>query len=390
MHHVPFYDHAAEYRTIQSCLDEAFHRVLLSGRYERGDEVAAFEQEFAAFIGVDHAVTVGSCHDAMHRSLLALGMGPGDEILTVSNTDLACAVAITRTGASPVFVDIDERTYNIDPKRIEAAITARTRAILVVHMYGHPADMDPILTLARRHRLFVVEDVAVAVGATYKGQRLGTFGDVACFSHAPSKILGTYGDGGTVVTGDRRIVEAVRRMFIYDEMNQSSIDVGRIRIHGGFHHTREGVHGRMVELQAAALRVKLPHVLEWIARRREVAARYRERLGALDVVLPWEAENVSHVYRNFAVQVPKDRDAVRRRLAKLGVETGMHYTPPLHLQPVYRSLGYGPGSLPVTEDVARRIFTLPIYPQLTEPQIDWVAQAFGKALSPGTGPSVSR
>ena len=383
MIHVPFYDHAAEYRTIQTEIDEAVHRVFLSGRYERGEEVEAFEKEFASFLGIDHAVTVGSCHDAMHRSLLALGMGPGDEILTVSNTDLACAVAITRTGASPVFVDIDKRTYNIDPERMEAAITPRTRAILVVHMYGHPADLDPILALARHHNLRVVEDVAIAVGATYKGQRLGSFGDVACFSHAPSKILGTYGDGGTVVTRDQRIAETVRQMFIYDEMNQSSIDVGRIRIHGGFHHTREGVHGRMVELQAAALRVKLPHVLEWIARRREVAALYRERLSALNVVLPWEAENVSHVYRNFAVQVPTDRDAVRTRLAERGVETGMHYTPPLHLQPVYRSLGYGPGSLPVTEAVAQRIFTLPVYPQLTEEQIDRVAQALGDALSPG-------
>ena len=378
--HVPFYDHAAEYRTIQTEIDDAIQRVLLSGRYERGTEVEAFEAEFASFLGIDHAVTVGSCHDAMHRSLLALGIGPGDEVLTVSNTDLACAVAITRTGAAPVFVDIDPQTYNIDPTRIEAALTPRSRAILVVHMYGHPADLDPILAMARKHNLTVVEDVAIAVGATYKGQRLGTFGDVACFSHAPSKILGNYGDGGTIVTRDARIAESVRRMFIYSEMNDSSIQVGPIRVHGGFHHTREGVHGRMVELSAAVLRTKLPHIPAWIARRREIAEQYRERLGGLDVTVPREAENGVHVYRNFAVQVSGNRDMVRRRLAERGVETGMHYTPPLHIQPVYRSLGYEPGSLPVTEAVAERIFTLPIYPQLTEAQIDWVAQSFGEVL----------
>lgn len=380
MMHIPFYDHVAEYREIQTEIDEALHRVLLSGRYERGVEVESFEQAFAAFIGVDHAVTVGSCHDAMHRSLLALGIGPGDEVLTVSNTDLACAVAITRTGATPVFVDIDPRSYNMDPDEIEASLTPRSRAILVVHMYGHPADLDPILATARKHGLYVVEDVAIAVGATYKGQRLGTFGDVACFSHAPSKILGNYGDGGTIVTRDAPIAESVRRMFIYQEMNESSIEVGPLRIHGGFHHTREGVHGRMVELSAAILRTKLPHVPAWIARRREIADQYRARLGDFDVVLPCKEEHAGHVYRNFAVQVREDRDTVRRRLAERGVETGMHYTPPLHLQPVYQSLGYGPGSLPVTEAVAERIFTLPIYPQLTEAQIEWVAQALRDAL----------
>jgi dTDP-4-amino-4,6-dideoxygalactose transaminase len=316
----------------------------------------------------------------MHRGMLALGIGAGDEVITVSNTDIACAVAIRRTGASIVFSDIDERTHNINPECVAGKITSRTKAILVVHMHGHPADLDPILAIAKKHSLYVIEDVALAAGARYKGRLLGTIGDVGCFSHTPSKILGNYGDGGTLVTGDPEIADIVRAMFIYWQMRDSWIQVGPSRIHTGFRLTNEGLHGRMVEWSAAVLRIKLTYLDRWIGERRRIAAAYSEGFRDLDIRTPSEDEDVFHVYRNYTVQV-KNREGVRRRLAELGIETGLHYAPPLHLQPVYEPLGYRRGSLPVTEAVSERLFTLPIYPQLTKEQIEWVIESMHRALS---------
>lgn len=375
---IPFYDFAAEYREIQTEIDTAVSRVLSSGSYQHGREIAAFEEEFAAYCGVKHVVTTGSCYDAMFRGLLSLGVGPGNEVITAANADIACTAAISHAGASIVWADIDPDTHNIDPEKIEQKITPQTKALLIIHMYGHPADMNSLLDLARCHDLFVIEDAAIAVGARYKGKRVGTFGDIGCFSHAPSKILNNYGDGGSLVTNSDEIAERVRQLFIYSESQGSRIKVDSQSIHGGFRFTAEGYHGRMVELSAAILRVKLRKIDGWIESRREIANRYNVLLEELDIIIPREASDVYHVYRNYAIQVDC-RDTVRRYLAEQGVETGMHYVPPLHLQEVYTHLGYTRGSLPVTESISERLFTLPMYPQLTLKQIEWVAATIGRA-----------
>jgi len=285
--------------------------VLESGEYEQGPEIDALEAEFSQYVGRAHAVTVGSCYDAMHRSLVALGIGPGNEVITVANTDIACTAAIRRTGADVVFADIDERTHSVAPEDLETRITPRTRAVLVVHMYGHPADMDRIGEIAERRALLVIEDAALAVGATLHGRSVGTFGHVGCFSHAPSKILGNAGDGGTIVTDDAELADAARHMFLYWQMRGSRTFAHGAKLHAGFHLIEEGTRGRMVELSAAILRVKLGHLERWIEAQRRIADAYRERLTETDVILPVEVGDVRHAYRNFAVRVPERRDTVR-------------------------------------------------------------------------------
>ena len=377
--HVPFYDHGTEYRLIREDIDTAIKRVLLSGQYEQDCEVAAFEREFSEYLGMPCAVVTGSCYDAIYRGLLGLKIGQGDEVVTAANTDIACSAAIRRTGAKVVFADIDERTHNLDPDDVIARITPRTRAILAIHMYGHPADMTSILRIAQAHGLYVVEDAAVAVGATYACRLVGTFGDIGCFSHAPSKILSNCGDGGTLVTRDEDLADRVRHQFIYWQLRASRTTVSGIQMSKGFEIIEEGMHGRLVEISAAILRAKLKHLDEWVTSRRRIAKIYSERMSGLDIVLPEEVGDITHAYRNFVVRV-QHRDQVRRRLAECGIETGMHYTPPLHLQPVYASLGYRAGDLPVTERVAEELFTLPIYPHLREEQVDWICEAMSTAV----------
>jgi dTDP-4-amino-4,6-dideoxygalactose transaminase len=377
---VPFYDHGAEYLLIRSEIDAAISRVLQSGEYEQGDEIATFEREFSSYIGIPHAVTVGSCHDALYRGMLALGIGPGDEVILPANTDIACTVAIHRTGASFIFADIDEKTYNLDPADVVERITNQTRAIMAVHMYGHPADMAALQCIANKHDLLVVEDAALAIGATYQGRRVGTFGDIGCFSHAPSKILGNCGDGGTMTMRDASLADRIRHQFIYWQLRSSSASSSGIKHREGFRIIEEGMHGRMVELSAAILRVKLRHLDRWVMARQQLANTYRERMAGLEVNLPVEVGEITHAYRNFVVRV-HHRDAVRSKLAKLGVDTNMHYVPPLHLQPVYAALGYRRGSLPVTERVADELFTLPIYPHLSECQVTHVCNAMAKAIA---------
>jgi dTDP-4-amino-4,6-dideoxygalactose transaminase len=316
----------------------------------------------------------------MVRTLHALGLGAGDEVATVANTDIACTAAIHRTGADVLFVDVEEDTHNIDPSDLAARVTPRTRAVLVVHMYGHPADLEAIQRVAAANDLLVVEDCAVAVGAEMSGQRVGTFGSAGCFSHAPSKILGTIGDGGTLVTPRADVADAARDSHLYWQMRDHWEESGGANLASGFHLTSEGSRARMVEWSAAVLRAKLPLIDGWIERRRRIAATYVERLSGLDLVLPVERPGVRHVYRNFVLRVPRNRDRVRQRLADLGVGTGMHYAPPLHLQPVYEGLGKKAGDLPVTERLAEELFGLPIYPQLTDQQIDWVVDAVRRAL----------
>ncbi len=376
---VPFYDHAGEYRSIKPEIDSAISRVLERGNHLPGQEVRAFEGEFAEYCGAKHAITTGACYDAMFRALKAYGVGAGDEVITIANTDITSAAAISHTGASIVWADIDERTYNLDPTKIEQRITPRTKAILVADMYGHPADMDPIVEVARRHDLIVVEDAAIAVGSRYKGRRVGTMGDVVCFSNTASKILGHFGDGGIAVTNDSGIAAKIRKLFIYEEEHRY-IDVNGVKIHKGFWFSTEGYHGRSCELSAAVLRVKLKEIDGWVARRREVAAAYDRLLGKLDVVLPFVSEDVEHVFRNYTIRA-KNRDTVRYKLAERGVETGLHYAPPLHRHPVYQDHSqHEAGSLPVTEAVCAELFTLPIYPQLSQEQMEWVALALEESI----------
>ena len=371
---VPWLGHKIEYETHKDAIDGAIRRVLESGQFQRGQEVDDFESEFAHFCDAEHAIGTGSCYSAMHVALLACGMGPGDEVITVANTDIATTAAISHTGAQFVWVDIDEGTYNIDSAAIEAKITPRTKAILPVHMYGLPADMDPIMDIAQRHGLWVVDDAALAVGARYKGRRMGTLGHVCCFSFVYGKGLGALGDAGMAVTNDADLAKRIRELHMYHGGTSTYVEHGGTSLMTGFHYTLEGHSSRLMPLFAAVLREKLPLLDDWTARRREIARLYGELLCGLEIILPYEPDDAMHMYRNYAVRVA-DRDHVRRVLADRGIPTGMHYVPPLHRQPVYSHLGYRASDLPSTERVGREVFTLPMYPELTDGQVEEIAGA---------------
>jgi dTDP-4-amino-4,6-dideoxygalactose transaminase len=376
---VPWLGHKVEYDSLKDEINGAIQRVLESGEFQRGEEVDAFEEEFARFCDAEYAVGTASCYGAMFMALLACGVGPGDEVITVANTDIATTAAISHTGAAIVWVDIDERTYNIDPAKIEARITTRTKAILPVHMYGLPADMDPIMDIARQHDLWVIDDAALAVGARYKGRRVGALGHVGCFSFVYGKGLGAYGDAGMAVTNDATLAKKVRELDMYSADTLKYEQVGQTRLMTGFHYTVEGHSSRLMPLHAAVLREKLKKLEEWIARRREIAQRYGELLNGFEIILPYERDDMEHVYRNYTVRV-KERDRVRHELAGRGIPTGMHYIPPLHLQPVYKHMGYGRGALPVTEKVGEELFTLPMYPELADEQVEEVVNALRDCL----------
>ena len=374
---VPFYDHARENETIKDDLNKAIGRVINSGEYEQGKETKKFEEMLSRRYGASFAITTGSCFDALLRSIIALGIGKGDKVITVSNTDIACSAAVRQAGAKVRFVDINEDDYNIDPSKIEDAINENTKSLLVVHMYGHPAKMNEILRIADEYELFVIEDAALAQEAKYKGRFVGTFGDVGCFSHAPSKILGNIGDGGSIITDDEGLAERIRNLFIYKSPGDRYRKVNGTKIHRGFKYQNEGYHGRMVEISAAILRTKLKFLDQWVEKRRKIAEIYDDKLKDANVSLPYETEGSYHVYRNYAVRVD-DREYVRLELARRGIESGMHYLPPLHRQPVYSDLNYGPGSLPVTEKTSCELFTLPIYPSLTEEAATYVAETLAE------------
>jgi dTDP-4-amino-4,6-dideoxygalactose transaminase len=352
-----------QYASIKDEIDAAVTQVFEGGRYILGEQVAAFEDEFASRCGVAHAVGVGSGTAALHLALAACGVGAGDEVVTVPHTAVATVVAIELAGARPVLVDIDPTRYTLDPERLEAAITARTRAVIPVHLYGCPADLDPIVEIARRHNLFVVEDCAQAHGAAYRGRPVGSWGHVAAFSFYPTKNLGACGDGGMVVTDDAELAERVRLLRQYgwrERYVSSSI--------GGVH----GLNSRLDELQAAILRVKLRHLGEWNERRRRLARLYSERLAGSGVTLPCEPENTVHVYHLYVVRHPR-RDALRAFLREQDVGSLIHYPVPVHLQPAYRGLGYEAGALPAAEAAAREVLSLPLYPELREEEVATVA-----------------
>jgi dTDP-4-amino-4,6-dideoxygalactose transaminase len=359
---VPFLDLKAQYHSIKPEIDAAISKILESTQFVLGDEVAAFEREFAAYSGATQGIALNSGTSALHLAFLAAGIGPGDEVITIPHTFVATVAAIRYTGARPVFVDVDPVTFTMDPKKVEAAITPRTKAIAPVHLYGQPADMDPILEVARRRKLLVVEDAAQAHGAKYQGRPVGSLGDLACFSFYPGKNLGAYGEGGMVVTSNEGYAQTIRMLR----------DWGQDR---KYHHLLAGYNYRMEGMQGAILRVKLRHLEKWTEARRAHAARYRQLLGDTGLGLPAERAGSRHVYHVYAVRT-REREALMKSLSEQGVQTGIHYPVPVHLQPAYADSAYQRGSFPHSEKAADEVLSLPMYPEMTEDHL----QAVGRAL----------
>jgi dTDP-4-amino-4,6-dideoxygalactose transaminase len=364
---IPFVDLKAQYHSIKEEVDAAVLRVLESCQFTLGSEVAEFEREFAAYSGSVHGMGVNTGTSALHLALLAAGIGKGDEVITVPFTFMATASAIDYCGARPVFVDIDPVTFTMDPALIEAAITPRTKAIVPVHLYGQPADMDPILAIARKHGLTVVEDAAQAHGAEYKGRRCGSIGDMGCFSFYPGKNLGAAGEGGMVVTANPDFARTVRMLRDWGAEKK-------------YHHVLKGYNFRMEGIQGAVLRVKLRYLERWTEARRAAARRYDQILPASGVGLPQQADYSRHVYHIYAVRTPQ-RAALQDWLTARGVQTGIHYPFPVHLLPAFADLGYRPGQFPQAERAANEVLSLPMFPELTSEQSVAVGAAiheFGK------------
>jgi len=358
---VPFLDLRAAYEELKAEVDEAVSRVLGSGYYLLGKELEAFEKEFAEYLDVRHCVAVGSGLDALHLALRALGVGQGDEVLVPSNTYIATWLAVSYAGAVPVPVEPDERTYNIDPGKLEAAITDRTRGIIPVHLYGQPADMDPILEVARKHNLWVLEDAAQAHGASYKGKRVGGLGDIAGWSFYPGKNLGAFGDGGAVTTNNGEFADRVRVLRNYGSRTKYFNEV-------------RGFNSRLDEIQAAVLRVKLKHLDGWNRRRLQIAELYRRELEGCDLILPYVPEWAEPAYHLFVVRSGQ-RDALHQYLETQGIGTLIHYPVPPHLQQAYCEIGLAAGTLPISERIHQEVLSLPIGPHVTEAQVETVTRA---------------
>jgi dTDP-4-amino-4,6-dideoxygalactose transaminase len=359
---IPWASPLAQYRAHESAIQNAMMRVLEGGNYVLGGEVETFERTFADYCGVAHAAGVGNGTDALILALKALDVGQGDEVITVSHTAVATAAAIVATGATPVLVDIDETYYTLDPAKIEEAVTPRSKAIVAVHLYGQAADMDAIVTIGKRHGVRVVEDCAQATGGSYRGKRIGSFGDVACFSFYPTKNLGAIGDGGMVITADASLAARVRclRQYGWDEARQ----------------TREaGLNSRLDPLQAAILGVKLPHLDADNARRPAIARRYHDAFAGLPITLPVARENASHVYHLYVVACD-DRAGLMKHLAGRKIGCAIHYPEPVHRQQGYAErVVIAKSGLPVTEKLVGRILTLPMYPELDDGQVEQVIAA---------------
>lgn len=369
---VPFVSLRIEDESLQREIQEGIQQVIASNAFAGGPFVAAFETDFAAFCEAEFASAVGSGTDALWLALVALGVGPGDEVITVPNTFIATVEAISMSGAKPVFIDIDPRTHTMDPARIEEAITPRTKAIIPVHLYGQPADMDPILEIAKRRGLAVVEDACQAHGATYKGRKVGALGNAGCFSFYPTKNLGAFGEGGAVVTRDREIKQRI----------------DSLREHGQaarYQHKEIGWNARMDGIQGAVLKAKLKRLPEENARRRSSAALYKTLLsGVPGVEPPCEAPEVSHVYHLYVVRVKKGRADLMRHLNAKGVGCLIHYPTPIHLQPAYAFLNLPAGSFPCAEESASEILSLPMFPALTEAGVRQVIDAL-RSYAPNAG-----
>ncbi len=358
---IPVLNLPAQYQAQHQEIDRAILDVVAGGHFILGPNVQALEKEIAAYSQCRHGVGLASGTDSLRLALAALDIGPGDEVITSPFTFVATASTISHAGATPVFVDIDPRTFNLVPRLVEQAITPRTKAIVPVHLFGQPADMAAILEIARKHGLRVIEDAAQAIGAEEQGRRVGSLGDVGCFSFYPTKNLGAYGDGGMITTNDPALAEKVKVL----------------RQHGSrtrYQNEILGFNSRLDEIQAAVLRVKLRYLEEWTARRRQIAALYSELLADTDVVTPYERPGVRHVYHQYTIRAPR-RDALRAYLQEQGIGSMVYYPIPLHQLKLYAGLNYPAGSLPVSEEAAQEVLSLPMYPELSDEQVREVAAA---------------
>jgi dTDP-4-amino-4,6-dideoxygalactose transaminase len=364
---IPLLDLKAQYHSIKPEVDAAITRVLESGQFVLGAEVSAFEEEFAAYCGTTECIALNSGTSALHLALLAAGIGPGDEVITVPFTFIASVAAIGYVGARAVLVDIDRASFTLDPAAVEGAITARTKAIMPVHLYGQTADMDPIMRVARRHGLAVIEDAAQAHGAKYKGKPAGSIGDLGCFSFYPGKNLGAYGEGGAVTTNNSDYARTIRSLR----------DWGQDR---KYHHVLRGFNYRMEGFQGAILRVKLRHLEEWTEARRVHAGQYDQLLADAGVEIPKQMPWGRHVYHVYTVR-SDHRDGLQARLNADGIQTGVHYPVPAHLQPAFADLGYGPSAFPNSEAASRRVLSLPIYPELSKQGVAEVCRSVRDAVS---------
>ncbi len=359
---IPFLDLVAQHRPLEEELVEAFRRTLRGARFINGPEVTAFESEFAAFVGAPGCVGVASGTDALRFALMALGLKKGDEVITVPHTFIATTEAITQAGGAIKFVDVDERTMTLDPRQLQSAITKRTVGILPVHLYGHPADMDPIIEVAGKHGLWVLEDACQAHGAVYRGRNVGTIGKLAAFSFYPGKNLGACGDAGALTGSDTALLDSARRLREHGQGQK-------------YFHDSEGYTGRLDAIQAAFLRIKLRHLAGWLEGRRRAAAWYREALAGIPgVEVPQEAEWARHVYHLYVVRADR-RTELQDYLGKRGIGSGLHYPLPLHLQKAYAAMGFKRGSFPVTERISDRLLSLPMFAELTESDVGRVADA---------------
>jgi dTDP-4-amino-4,6-dideoxygalactose transaminase len=367
---IPFVDLKAQYASIKMEIDAAVLRTLESTQFVLGAEVAAFEVAFARYCETDHCVCVNSGTSALHLALLAAGVGPGDEVITVPNTFVATVAAIEYCGARPVFADIDPRYFTLDPAKVESAMTSRTKAILPVHLYGQTADMDPIVEIARRGRIAMIEDACQAHGAEYKGRRAGSLGDLACFSFYPGKNLGAYGEGGAVVTNNAEFADKIRMLRDWGQKSK-------------YNHVLKGFNYRLEGIQGAILNVKLKYLERWTESRRDHANLYDRLLAG--AATPETRPNSRHVYHVYAIRC-SNRQELQNELTSRGIQTGIHYPVPIHLMDAYRDLGYREGDFPESEKAAREVLSLPMYPELSDERIRTVANEL-KASSGAMAPS---
>ncbi len=360
---IPLVDLKAQYNSIKTEIDNVIQRVLDNTSFIMGEELERFEEEFALFCNTKYAIGVANGSDALILALIACEIGEGDEVITVPNTFIATTEAITHVAGKIVFADIGPKDYTIDISKIEEKINERTKAIIPVHLYGQPADMDPIIELAKKYNLKVIEDAAQAHGAEYKGKRVGSIGDVACFSFYPGKNLGAYGDAGMVVTNNKVIAEKIKLLRNHGRITKK------------YEHEIEGYSSRLDNLQAAILRVKLRHLNKWNESRRENAKKYNELLINIGgITTPYEADYAKHVYHLYVIRVENGRDRLRKELKSKGIATGIHYPIPLHLQPAYKYLQYKEGNFPITESGSKEILSLPMFAELHDEQIEEIVK----------------
>jgi len=367
MKQVPYFDLKEQYAELRDEIRDALDRVCQNAAFILGEEVERFERAFAEYCGVRHCVALNSGTSALHLALISAGIGPGDEVITASNTFIATAEAIKYTGAKPIFVDIDSATANIDANEIEKAISEQTRAIIPVHLYGRPADLDEITKIAVRHRLLVIEDACQAHGAKFNGKRVGGFGHAAAFSFYPGKNLGAYGEGGALTTNDDEVAKLVRSLRSHGESTR-------------YFHKYVGYNYRMDGFQAAVLNVKMKHLDDWTAKRQARASLYRELLSATNLEIPQDSPEVECVYHLFVVYA-ENRDRVREELEKRRIQTAIHYPKPIHLQEAFADLGVGPGSLPHTERACERVLSMPLFPEISEDQVRYVASSLAEVMA---------